>query len=59
MIITHNLVKIFKSGANKLNGSKKRQFMADVANELGFGGKELVKNNSDGAEIQLEKVSMR
>jgi hypothetical protein len=38
MIITHNLVKIFKSGANKLNGSKKRQFMADVANELGFGG---------------------
>ena len=38
MNIAHNLVKIFKSGANKLNGSKKRQYMAEVANELGFGG---------------------
>jgi len=38
MNIAHNLVNIFKSGANKLKGSEKRQFMADVANELGFGG---------------------
>jgi hypothetical protein len=38
MNIAHNLVKIFKSAAKKLNGAKKRQFMADVVNELGFGG---------------------
>ena len=33
--------------------------MAEVANELGFGGQRAYENNSDGAEIQLEKDSMR
>ena len=38
MNIAHNLANIFKSGANKLNGFTKRQFMAEVVNQLGFGG---------------------
>jgi hypothetical protein len=37
MNITTKIVKILKSAADKLSGTKKRMFMAETVNELGYG----------------------
>ena len=38
MNISQNIIRILKSAADKLRGVEKRQFMAETANEFGFGG---------------------
>ena len=38
MKIAQNVVRLLKSAAEKLKGSKKRQFMAETVNDLGRGG---------------------